>query len=85
MKKIEKFKSLSNVGDIRQQGMITAIDLKGYNSKDRIGLKIYEYGLKNGVLLRPLGNIIYFMPPYIITNEEIDKVMDTAYKAVSLI
>jgi adenosylmethionine-8-amino-7-oxononanoate aminotransferase len=33
-------------------------------------------------LLRPLGNILYFMPPYIITEEEIDTMMDVAYEAI---
>ena len=81
-KKLEKFLTLKNVKSIRQTGMVCAIDLKNYDSKLRMGLKVYQYGLKNGVLLRPLGNVIYFMPPYIITNEEIDKMMDTAFEAI---
>ncbi len=82
LKKLEKFKILSNVKEVRQTGMITAIELKGYKPEERIGLKIYQYGLNNGVLLRPLGHIIYFMPPYIITYKQIDKMIDTAYKAI---
>lgn len=80
--KLQKFKELENVASIRQTGMICAIELKGYTPEQRIGLKVYSYGLKNGVLLRPLGHIVYFMPPYIITNQEIDKMMDTAYEAI---
>ena len=83
--KLQKFLELKNVESIRQTGMICAIDLKGYKPELRIGLKVYKYGLKNGVLLRPLGNVIYFMPPYIITNDEIDKMMDTAYEAIKLL
>ncbi len=82
LKKLEKFKLLKNVKEIRQTGMISAIELKGYTPQERIGLKVYEYGLEHGVLLRPLGHIIYFMPPYIITYEEIDKMIDTAYEAI---
>jgi adenosylmethionine-8-amino-7-oxononanoate aminotransferase len=82
LNKLEKFKSLNNVKEIRQTGMISAIELKGYKSEERIGLKVYQYGLDNGVLLRPLGHIVYFMPPYIITYEEIDKMVDTAYEAI---
>ncbi len=82
LKKLEKFKLLENVKEIRQTGMISAIELKGYTPQERIGLKVYEYGLEHGVLLRPLGHIIYFMPPYIITYEEIDKMIDTAYEAI---
>ncbi len=81
-KKLEKFLTLNNVESIRQTGMVCAIDLKNYDAKLRMGLKVYQYGLKHGVLLRPLGNVIYFMPPYIITNAEIDKMMDTAFEAI---
>ncbi len=79
---LEKFKSLKNVAQVRQTGMVCVIELKGYTVKERIGLKVYEYGLKHGVLLRPLGHIVYFMPPYIITEDEIKKMMDVAYEAI---
>ena len=82
-KKLQKFKTLKNVKEIRQTGMVCAVELKGYTPQERIGLKVYQYGLKNGVLLRPLGHVVYFMPPYIITNEEIDKMIDVAYEAIS--
>ena len=80
--KTERFKVLANVKEVRQTGMICAIELLGYTPKERIGLKVYEYGLAHGVLLRPLGHIVYFMPPYSITFEEIDKMIDVAYEAV---
>ena len=73
---------MKNVKDVRQQGMVTAIELVGYESEQRIGLKIYEYALRQGVLLRPLGHIIYFMPPYIISYDEIDKMIDVAYEGI---
>ena len=82
MKELEKFKTLKNVKEIRQQGMVTAIELQGYEASERVGLRIYEYALTQGVLLRPLGNIIYFMPPYIITDEEIDKMINVAYEGI---
>jgi adenosylmethionine-8-amino-7-oxononanoate aminotransferase len=82
LERLEKFKELSNIKEIRQTGMITAIELKGYKPEERIGLKVYQYGLANGVLLRPLGHIIYFMPPYIINYKEIDKIIDVAYEAL---
>jgi adenosylmethionine-8-amino-7-oxononanoate aminotransferase len=83
--KLEKFLDLDNVQEIRQQGMVTAIELKGYDVSERIGLHIYEYALSKGVLLRPLGHIIYFMPPYIITYEEIDKMINVAYEGIQKI
>jgi len=81
-KKLLKFQELQNVASIRRTGMICAVELKGYKSHERIGLKVYQYGLNNGVLLRPLGHVVYFMPPYIITKAECDKMMDTAYEAI---
>ena len=79
---LEKFLTLPNVKEIRQQGMVTAIELKGYDVKERIGLRIYEYALSRGVLLRPLGHVIYFMPPYTITYDEIDKMIEVAYEGI---
>lgn len=77
-----KFKTLKNISSIRQTGMVCAVELKGYDSKDRVGLRVYEYGLKNGVLLRPLGHVVYFMPPYVIKKDEIKKMMQVAYEAI---
>ncbi|QOP45988.1 adenosylmethionine--8-amino-7-oxononanoate transaminase [Sulfurimonas paralvinellae] len=79
---LKKFESLENVAQVRQTGMVCAVELQGYKAEERIGLKVYEYGLKHGVLLRPLGHIVYFMPPYIITEDEIKTMMDVAYSAI---
>jgi adenosylmethionine-8-amino-7-oxononanoate aminotransferase len=74
-----------HVGEIRQRGMILAIEmvadrsgLTAYPWQERRGLKVYQHGLKNGVLLRPLGNVVYFMPPYVIEQEHIDLMAQTA-------
>ncbi|MFA5502384.1 MAG: adenosylmethionine--8-amino-7-oxononanoate transaminase [Sulfurovaceae bacterium] len=83
--KLEKFKLLANVKEVRVLGMIAAVELQGYKAEERIGLKIYEFALARGVLLRPLGHVIYFMPPYIITIKEIDKVLDVMYDAIKTI
>lgn len=80
--KLTKFKSLENVTNVRQTGMIAALDIVGYQPEDRIGLKVFDFALKEGVFLRPLGHVVYFMPPFIINYEEIDKMMDVAYEAI---
>jgi adenosylmethionine-8-amino-7-oxononanoate aminotransferase len=82
IKQLQKFTLLDNIKEVRYQGMIFAIELDGYTPDERVGLKVYEYGLKHGVLLRPLGHIIYFMPPYIISYQEIDKMISVAYEAI---
>lgn len=81
--RLERFKTLPNVKAVRQTGMIAAVELQGYAPQERIGLKVYEYGLAQGVLIRPLGAVIYFMPPYVITEAEIDTMMQTAYEAIA--
>ena len=54
--------------------MILAFDLLGF-SNPRIGWEIYKRGLKKGILIRPLGNAVYFMPPYVITREQVEFVV----------
>jgi adenosylmethionine-8-amino-7-oxononanoate aminotransferase len=68
-----------HVGGIRQRGMILAIEMvkdrarrEPYDFRDRRGLRVYRHALERGALLRPVGNVVYFMPPYVITPEEID-------------
>jgi len=81
-KELERFKALENVENIRQCGMVAAFDISGYEPSERVGLNVYRYGLDNGVLLRPLGHTVYFMPPYTINEAEMKKMFDTAYEAV---
>lgn len=78
------------VGEYRQVGMVGAIELvknketkEPFPTKDRIGYQIYQIALEKGLLLRPLGNVLYFMPPYVIENEEIDKMIYTANQAIN--
>jgi len=80
-----------NVAEVRQTGMILAIEMcknkkqkEAYPWQERRGLKVYLHGLKNNVLLRPLGNVIYFMPPYIITPQEIELMTRVAKEGINL-
>ena len=81
---LKPFESLENVKEVRQTGMIAAIELKGYKPEERVNLKIFEHCLKNGVFVRPLGHVVYFMPPYIITYDEMCKMVETVYDAVKI-
>jgi len=47
-----------------------------------VGYQIYLEGLKRGVFMRPLGDVIYFIPPLIITNKEIETMVETAFKSI---
>ena len=80
-----------HVGDIRQTGMILAIEMvkdkhnkQAYPWQERRGLKVYQHGLANGVLLRPLGNVVYFMPPYVITPEQISHMANVAIQGIRI-
>jgi len=79
---LEPFKDLPNVKEVRQRGMVAAVELQGYAVKERIGLKVYEDGLSHGALLRPLGHVTYFMPPFIISDDEMKMMIGTAYDAI---
>ena len=79
----------NNVGDIRTIGMVCAIELvkdkknkTSFDWKERIGYKIYREAERKGVLLRNLGDIIYFMPPYIINDKEIDFMTGVAKRSI---
>ncbi|MEG1583302.1 MAG: aminotransferase class III-fold pyridoxal phosphate-dependent enzyme, partial [Cetobacterium sp.] len=72
---VNKLKDIPYIGEYRQIGLIGAIELTGVPG-ERAGYEIYKIALKKGAILRPLGNIVYFMPPYIIKEEEIDKMLD---------
>jgi adenosylmethionine-8-amino-7-oxononanoate aminotransferase len=74
-----------HVAEVRQTGMILAIEMvkdrvrrEPYDFRERRGLAVYRHALQRGALLRPIGNVIYFMPPYVITPEEIDLLADVA-------
>lgn len=91
-KGLEKFKALKHVGDVRQQGMVAAIELvkdkltkENYDYKLRMAYRVCEYALTEGLLIRPLGDVIYFMPPYVIKDKEIDKMLDITYEAIKVV
>jgi adenosylmethionine-8-amino-7-oxononanoate aminotransferase len=88
-KAVERFQDHPNVAEVRQTGMIVAIELvknkqtrEAYPWQQRRGLRVYQYALGRGVLLRPLGNVIYFMPPYVITEQEIALMIEVAWQGI---
>ncbi|MBZ7967202.1 adenosylmethionine--8-amino-7-oxononanoate transaminase [Campylobacter sp. RM9756] len=71
-----RLKKFDFLGNFRICGMISAFDI--LNAKyERAGLEVFKRALKKDLLLRPLGNTIYFMPPYVITKEQISYVVDS--------
>jgi adenosylmethionine-8-amino-7-oxononanoate aminotransferase len=79
-----------HVAQVRQTGMILAIELvknkatrEPFAWQERRGLRVYQYALSKGVLLRPLGHVIYFMPPYVITEAEINLMAEVAWQGIN--
>jgi len=88
---VEELIDHPHVGEIRQHGMILAIEMvkrragmEEFPWQERRGLTVYRHGLNNGVLLRPLGNVVYFMPPYVIEEDEIATMARVAREGISL-
>lgn len=81
-KELKRFKRFKQVKEVRQCGMIAAIELEGFEPKERVGLKIHQFCLDRGVLIRPLGGVIYVMAPYVITESEMMRVFDAIEGAI---
>ncbi|MCC6209243.1 MAG: adenosylmethionine--8-amino-7-oxononanoate transaminase [Gammaproteobacteria bacterium] len=85
-----RFADHPHVAEVRQCGMILAIEMardrhtrEPYPWQERRGLRVYRHALEHGVLLRPLGNVIYFMPPYVITTDEIELMAQVAWDSLA--
>jgi adenosylmethionine-8-amino-7-oxononanoate aminotransferase len=76
------------VAQTRVLGVIFALEIKidsevGYYGKLRN--QLYQFFIENGIILRPVGNIIYILPPYIITEEQLQKVYKIIEKALEIV
>lgn len=81
--------ALPQVADARQLGMVCAFELAREGNKAtpfapelRIGLAAYKAALARGVILRPLGDVLYWMPPYCITPDELDLLAEVTRHAI---
>jgi adenosylmethionine---8-amino-7-oxononanoate aminotransferase len=81
--RMTSLQSYRHVGDVRVLGGVIALELVrdkrtreagGY--LDRVGPQLTALFLDRGLLLRPLGNVLYFMPPYVIRDDEAHWVLD---------
>jgi adenosylmethionine---8-amino-7-oxononanoate aminotransferase len=81
--------NLPHVGHVRQLGLIGAIELvrdkatkEPFPWEEKRGMRVCDYACSEGVLLRPLGNVIVIMPPLAITLEQLDKIMSAVEKGI---
>ena len=81
-------KSHPKVTTTRVLGVIFALEIKTESSASYYGTlrnKLYDFFIENGVILRPVGNIVYILPPYIITDEQLQKVYQVVEKALEIV
>lgn len=85
--RLPEFAAHPAVADVRHIGTVAAIELKapdaGYLSSLRP--RLYNFYLNRGILLRPLGNVVYILPPYVITRDELGRVYDVIRDSLTLV
>ncbi len=86
---IERLRDLRWVGDIRRWGLMAGVELvadkatkEAFPAADRIAMKVCRAARDRGVFLRPLGDTIIFVPPLMLTDAEIELLIDAAYGAI---
>lgn len=72
----------------RVLGVIFALEIKTETSASYYGTlrnRLYDFFIENGVILRPVGNIVYILPPYVITDAQLQKVYEVVEKALEIV
>jgi len=77
------------VGEFRQRGMIAALELvadketrRPFDWRERVGYRIYRIALDKGLLIRPLGDVLYFMPPFCVEEGDLEFMVTTTFSAM---
>ena len=90
--RLKELESSNIIADMRHKGLLTGIELKK-NGKpieilkggQRLNYFVMKESLKRGVFLRPLGNILMFIPPLAINKKDLDKIIDVQFKIIEMI
>ncbi|MBE9503704.1 MAG: adenosylmethionine--8-amino-7-oxononanoate transaminase [Proteobacteria bacterium] len=87
--RLEEIKGLPHVGDVRQKGFMVGIELvrdkrqrTEYSTADRAGHKVILEARRQGVIIRPLGNVVVLMPPLSISMDELKQLLDLVHKSI---
>lgn len=84
----QKIKNHPKVQTTRVLGVIFALEVKTEKQESYYGTmrnKLYNFFIENGIILRPVGNIVYILPPYIITDAQLQKVYQTIENALEIV
>ncbi len=91
-KGLRQFYNLKHVGDVRQKGFMVGIELvkdtatkQPYPWEDKVGIKVCYRAREQGVILRPLGNVIVLMPPLSISQQELKQLLEVTYNAIKFV
>ena len=86
---LKEYEKLGHVGDIRQLGMMVGIELvldkatkEEYPFEDRIGTKVIGEARRNGLIIRPLGNVIVLIPPFSMSQDELNEMLSITYHSI---
>lgn len=84
----QRIKNHSKVAATRVLGVIFALEIKVIGKQDYYGEmrnKLYSFFIEKGIVLRPVGNIIYILPPYVISNTHLEKIYQTIEEALEIV
>ena len=91
-KELDKTKEFHHVGDIRQKGFMAGIELvknkktkEPYPLEERMGWKVCLKARENGVIIRPLGDVVVLMPPLSISQQELKSLVRITAEAVRVV
>jgi adenosylmethionine-8-amino-7-oxononanoate transaminase len=91
-KKLEHIGKLKQVGEIRHRGFMVGIELvknrltkEPYPPVDKIGVRVMLECRKQGLIIRPLGNVIVLMPPLSISLKELERMLQIVYTSIKSI
>ncbi len=89
---LARFERLEQVGEVRQRGLIAAVELvenrasrRPYPWEARVGVRVCREARERGLLIRPLGNTIVLMPPLAIRMETLDRMLDITYESIRVV
>lgn len=77
---VNEVKDNTGISDIRQTGTILAIDIRSDNVSsytNSLRNKLYDFFIGKGIVMRPLGNVIYLIPPYCISDEDLSYIYNS--------
>jgi len=84
----QKIENHAKVITARTLGVIFAVEIKSDSEESYYGsmrTKLYNFFIDKGVILRPVGNIVYILPPYIMTDEQLQKVYNIIEEAIEMV